>query len=615
MARGQKKSWQERLAQAAQEIGIEASTPLPSISQRNEAPSLSQIKNPLQTLNCADFSKEFAGKFNDSQPEEQRLKLLLEETAKADIQTCQPLYDVLNQRTAMLAGQILEVYFPARLRVGGIQGFRERLLPALHPVYGVPYVPASSIKGVVKAWAEHHQSESLETVQRLFGFLNEAASEDKQKASLGTVQILDAFPTTPCLSIDVATPQWNWKATQVEYGPSPHYLMSLQNVTLKVGLVKTSLGSEADVKLARTWLEEALIQEGLGSRISAGYGRVSQPQESTLEIGGQVSEASQLVKSRWHNSSHSFELWSQGIYSVSEQVELRSTAIRGVLRYWFRAVALSFCSPQDCQIFEAKLFGSIDTTLNKHKKPTHGSVRISVDIEGGSKLSNQGIDTPYYAKGTIHLESTNRGHLTLIKYILRLAIHLGGIGRGARRPLHCNSGRLRGCYWQSTDPQDSLGYDLDEWLTMLSSLRDICRGLLISSPPGVCSPGDTHNRYQDVLNQNARIYLVKANSTKHPKDVPSNQWKQQGKHQEVLGLALDFWYKSGFKGGTGNPSVGGKLNIPSFVWIQANNLCNPANAYQVITLFGVDYPDRDKFLKAIGKSIQLKDKVEITLPW
>jgi CRISPR-associated protein Cmr6 len=595
-------------------------SPVKSLNNEiHQVPNPSKIRNPLQTLNCIDFSKELDTKFSDTQSEEQKLLFLLEETAKADNKTCQPIYDILNQRTESLSTESFEVYFPARLRVSGIQGFRERLLPALHTVYGVPYVPASSIKGIVKAWAEHHQPEGLETVQRLFGFLNQAASEDEQKASLGTVQILDAFPTTPCLSIDVATPQWNWKGNRVEYGPSPHYMMSLQNVTLKIGLVKTSLGSETDVKLARRWLEQALIQEGLGSRISAGYGRVIQPQASTSETDSQAPEISKLVESRWRTSSHSFELWSQGIYSVSDQIELRSVAIRGVLRYWFRAVALSFCSPLNCQKFEAALFGSIDTTLNKDKKPTHGSVKISVDVEEGSKLNNQGSHTPYYAKGTIHLESTNRGHLTLIKYILRIAMHLGGIGRGARRPLHCNSGRLRGCYWQATDYKDILGYDLDEWMTMLKNLRDVCQGLcnqlLLVSNPEACSPGDTLHRYQDVLNQNARIYLVKADNTRHPQDVPHNQWKQQGKHLEVLGPALDFWYKSGFKGGTGNTSVGGDLGTPSFVWIQSNNLHDSNNAYQAITLFGVDHPKREDFLRTIQSSNQIQEKIEITLPW
>lgn len=613
-------SWQEKLAQAAQQIGVEVSPTPSSKTEKNKEVNISKMKNPLQTLNCLDFSKESAARFSDSQPEEERLKFLLEATAKADKETCQPLYDILNQRTETLAEEILTVHFPGRLRVGGIQGFRERLLPVLHPVYGVPYIPASSIKGVVSTWAKQQYSENLEVVHRLFGFLKQTPSEDVQKASLGTVQILDAFPTAPCLSLDVATPQWNWKENQVEYGPSPHYMMSLRNVTLKIGLVRTNLGSKADVEIAREWLEKALIQEGLGSRISAGYGRVNQAGISTTSTDSQVSESGQQIESRWRSSSHSFEVWSQGIYSVEDQLELRSVSIRGVLRYWFRAVALNFCSPQDCKKFEAALFGSIDTTLNRDKKPTQGSVRIAIDIEQESDVPNWNRCAPYYAKGRIHLESLNRGHLTLIEYILKLAMHLGGVGRGSRRPLHYNSGRLRGCYWQAAEPRDILRYDADEWKKFLDFLQDICQGvcrqLSLSSQPIECSPGDNQNRHQDVLNQNAWIYLVKANHTKHPRNVPSALWNKQGQYREVLGPALDFWYKSGFKGGTGNIAVGGKLGTPSFVWIASNNLDNDSNeAYQVITVFGSDHPERKKFIEAIQNSQDIQEKIEVELPW
>lgn len=623
------KSWQEQLAEAAQQTGIEVSS-IPSSSsdmRTDENPNLSTVKSPRETLKCIDFSTEASGKFNARQPEEQKIQSLLKEMAKTEHKTCHSLYDFLNQRTEALAEEIIEVHFPARLRVGGIQGFRERLLPALHPVYGVPYVPASSIKGIVRAWARQHKAQ--DDIHNLFGFLKQDASpDDLKQASLGKVQILDAFPTNPCLSLDVATPQWNWKGKQVEYGPSPHYMMSLENVTLKIGLVKTGLGSEADVKRAKKWLETALLQEGLGSRISAGYGQANKPENLPSDTDNSTSDASQPVQSRWRSSSHSFELWSQGIYSTSNQVELRSVAIRGMLRYWFRAVALSFCSPQDCQKFEAALFGSIDITLNPDKKPTHGTVRISVDIEGGSMLKNQGHHTPYHAKGTIYLESLDQGHLTLMKYILRLAMHLGGIGRGARRPLHYNSGMLRGCYWEVTDEQDRLGYESKQseqskqWFKFLANLKDtvqaLCKQHSFNSKPGIGSPGNIQKRYQDVLNKNARIYLIKADKIWHPSRLVNktgSQWPTQGNFKEVRGPALEFLYNSGFKGGTGNPYVGGNLGTPSFVWIQANNLQDSDHAYQAITLFGVDDEERQAFVDALEASSTLPEFQEIQLPW
>jgi CRISPR-associated protein Cmr6 len=545
--------------------------------------------------------------------DDQRIRIVLGKTADAD-SSCSSLYEQLNQRVESLACEIIDevtgkpkraivsVYYPWRVRVGGLQGFRERLLPAMHPIYGIPYVPAASIKGILRAWATKNNKDEVD-INNLLGFL------DGEKASLAAVEILDAFPTAPSLSLDVATPQWQWQGDEVKYAPSPHQILSLHDFTINIGLTYTSRGKQEDVQVVMGWLEQAMLDSGLGSRVSAGYGLASQV-NSVIK----TKEPSSL------QSEHGFELWSQGIYSISDQIELRSVAIRGVLRYWFRAIALSFCSPQECKVFEAALFGSLDASLNANKKPTQGSIRVSVDLE---EISNQDNNSPYYAKGRIHLESTNRGHLTLIKYILKLAMHLGGIGRGARRPLHWNSGRLRGCYWQPTSPGESLGYSLDDWQKMLGNLQDICRGickeLSLSSPPKACSPGDTEHRYQDVLNKSARIFLIKADNMRHPKNISGDQWPNQSKNSDVLGPGLDFWYESGFKGVNrnkeGNSRVGGKLGIPSFVWIQSNNLSNPNNAYQVITLFAADHTERKKFLKALESSSQLREKIEVPLPW
>ena len=52
-------------------------------------------------------------------------------------------------------------------------------------------------------------------------------------------------------------------------------------------------------------------------------------------------------------------------------------------------------------------------------------------------------------KGTIVLEAKEKKYLTLMEKVLQLASHLGGVGRGSRRPLHWNDPYpgLRGCHW------------------------------------------------------------------------------------------------------------------------------------------------------------------------
>jgi CRISPR-associated protein Cmr6 len=222
--------------------------------------------SPLQVLKQTSFRKDKDRELPDP---------IFEKTIAAE-KNVAVLYDYLSQKLEALADKTLKIKFPWRLRVGGLPGFRELLLPAMHPVYGVPYVPASSLKGVVRAWAEQQGEPIRSQVRSMLGYLDMDAKENA--ASLGKVQFLDAFPTGTCLSIDVANPQWHWpkegtppSALKVEFKPEPHSLLSLNDPTLHIGLKATRLGSKEHAEIVATWVEEAL-KSGLGSRLSAGYG-------------------------------------------------------------------------------------------------------------------------------------------------------------------------------------------------------------------------------------------------------------------------------------------------------------------------------------------------------
>ena len=67
---------------------------------------------------------------------------------------------------------------------------------AWHPTLGMPYLPGSSIKGLVRAWAREHAEDSPapDTMTRLLGGPGRA----------GSVCFLDAVPTAPAqLEADV----------------------------------------------------------------------------------------------------------------------------------------------------------------------------------------------------------------------------------------------------------------------------------------------------------------------------------------------------------------------------------------------------------------------------
>ncbi|MBV6628144.1 MAG: CRISPR-associated protein Cmr6 [Rivularia sp. (in: Bacteria)] len=520
---------------------------------------LDNIKNPLQSLNHKLFEKD--------EKNQEFVKPVIEASIEAE-RDCLELYQYLTQKTKSIADETLEVSFPWRLRVGGMRGFRDLLLPAMHPIYGIPYIPASSIKGSVKAWAKKSRNIDLAEIDRILGYL------EGDKASMGTVQILDAFPTKRCLSMDIANPQWKWEGEKVKYETSPHHWLSMDKPNLVIGLAHTSRSAKNsdDLSEVKKWLQQAL-SEGIGSRVSTGYGRLN-------------SNTSLL-----HRREYKFQMWTQGMHGSNQKnVEFRPTAVRGMLRYWFRAIALGLYSPKECKTLESQLFGTLEP------KTVEGSLRININLDN---LEEDEQLSPCFYEGKIVLETKEEKHLNLIEKVLQLSSHLGGIGRGARRPLHLNDKRLRGCYWLLTDFQ--LTNKKEDWENFFKKVYKAFTDVKPRYKPGEGNPGTPGNRYQDVLNKNTQIYIVPDPGMKHPRDV--KKWSE-GYKPEVLGKALKLLYSSNeYKGGErdvrkgvfeGNPLVGGKLNTPSYVVIKSN-FPKAINPYQVVTIFGANQQQRKAF--------------------
>jgi CRISPR-associated protein Cmr6 len=546
----------------------------PDISQVLEYPCL--YRSPLQELKCTAFRKEGKNELPDP---------IFERAIEAE-QSAAPLYDYLSQRIESIADKTLKITFPWRLRVGGLPGFRELLLPAMHTVYGVPYVPASSLKGVVREWAEQQDEAIRGQVRSMLGYLDMNAKEDA--SSLGKVQFLDAFPTGTCLSTDMANPQWHWSEENTHspgFRPVPHALLSLRNSMLIIGLKTTYLGSKEDVEIVAKWLEEAL-KYGLGSRISAGYGY-----------------ADGLIEKTQLSSEHHFKLWSQGMYGQNiYNAEFRPVAVRGVLRYWFRAIALGLYDPETVKKLEGNLFGTITP------KAIRGSLRLRITF-------NEDGDNPFRVSGKIRLEANSESQLTFAQLLLKLASSLSGCGRGSRRPLHWNNNRLRGCHWEVGN--SPIAMTREAWLNTLqeviSALVEVQKEDETLRPEAPIKINE--GRTQDVLDRSMQVYLLKSAGLKHPQDVLPEKWATEGSKYQITGEGLKLLYSSDkFKGQSmanpGNPNVGGavmgKIGIPSYVLIKS---IFPAKEvpYQVITIFDVDgHDDRATFANAIKDKGGLK---------
>jgi CRISPR-associated protein Cmr6 len=527
----------------------------------------SKISNPLQALNFAEFGEDSKG--NElSQP-------VLEAAVRAE-KTCTSIYEKLNRRTEELAGKegVITISFNWRVRVGGTRGFRELLLPVFHPIFGIPYIPSSSLKGAAKSWARQNPNTSQQEIEELLGIL------EGKEAKAAKVEFLDAFPTKPCLSVDVATPQWHWKDNKVDYKPEPHPLLSMEQPQILIGLRPSGRGTAADVETVKKWLENAINTSGIGSRVSSGYG---------CSIGKNPLLA--------HHKSYSFELWTQGMYGSTPptkdngyqgKIEFRPTAVRGILRYWFRAVTLALYEPTICQTIEDELFGKLSQ---------QGKFSLSVITNPSSRID------PYCYAGTIYLEATESKYINLIEKLLILASHLGGVGRGSRRPLHLLNHRMRGCNWDVSGVDLPLEYDAKKWEIFFDDLKKAFEK--VRSPLGshTSDPGQPGRRQQDVLDKNAQIWLLNSPNQVEPTKVKN--WSEEGDGATVRGTALNLLYSSDdFKGknitGKGNPFVGGALETPSYVWIKS--IFPVSNSpYQVVTIFGTNDNARQKFATELKK--------------
>ncbi|EGQ7641778.1 type III-B CRISPR module RAMP protein Cmr6 [Vibrio cholerae] len=142
--------------------------------------------------------------------------------------------------------------------------------------YGMPYIPGSSVKGVLRAWANQHLAGHSDELEQLFGTDD---SEQPYRVS-GLVTFHDAWwipdpakKEHKPFVLDVVTThhQAYYNGTQAEPSdkdsPIPNHLLAVQGSFLFV-----LEGEPAAIDLCQTLLEKALANNGIGAKTAAGYG-------------------------------------------------------------------------------------------------------------------------------------------------------------------------------------------------------------------------------------------------------------------------------------------------------------------------------------------------------
>ncbi len=159
---------------------------------------------------------------------------------------------------------------------------------AWHSTLGTPYLPGSSVKGVVRAWVttDEEPRPSREIVARTFGPDNALGSA----RHVGTVCFLDAIPVAPVkLDADVLTPHYaNWTSEDPPgdwCSPTPiPFLTTAAGTCFLFGVVPRSNDTGSDLKSVLGWLESALKWSGAGGKTAVGYGQFRRNDEVTRSL-------------------------------------------------------------------------------------------------------------------------------------------------------------------------------------------------------------------------------------------------------------------------------------------------------------------------------------------
>lgn len=523
----------------------------------------------------------------------------------------------LNQRTELIAGRnnTFTVKCPWRIRVGGHRGPESILLPAFDAL-GMPYIPASTLRGVARtqaireiAAAEKIKWKDAEQIALYFGSIE----TDNPSNSAGKVVFLDAYPIdskTGGLSLDMANNIWKWDdQRQPKYESNPNVFLSLQKSEFLIGLRLASNCQDKEVlERVKQWLIAGL-QAGVGSQINTGYGQLILEDKNKFDreffrvkfaLEGQLIHGHQ----KFNNIKEPYRTDSNGKLkpATSAVPEVRPTAFKSMLRYWFRAFALSVLSAEQVINWEGQIFGAIAP------KQQLGWVRVNI-LNGKliqkeprkreDKCGEQeGVLTLSYSVATP--KDRTQAISSLLKNLTWMMFNLGGIGQGARRPCYSRSNRQYAPWFRGStfyidadlDNPQSFWYapksarDFQRlFRTKLKAFYSALEDLIpdrnitskINSPLSFSQPSDRH--WSDAVDKHCRI-IVCSGEEQHGKP-----YALAVLHSDDLKIGQN--YNGNLCGQTKQPVK------PSPVWIA------DLEDYQVVTVFGATASPRSQYLQKL----------------
>lgn len=553
----------------------------------------------------------------------------------------------LTGRTGRIAqarkGITFQAECPWRIRVGGHRGPESMLLPAFDAT-GMPYIPSSTLRGIARTQAileklpldlVNSNKEAFKAawkqadleVAKWFGHLKAEKDADRS----GKVIFLDAYPLPDQsgqlggLAMDMVNNVWNWKSNNAppEYKPNPNALFSLKGAVFQIGLCPMSNSKEdlSACEQVRRWLVSGL-KAGIGSQVNTGYGRFlienAQLDDSQdlpqvkFNLKGQLIHGRQEFKDLkrpykwdWGNNTYKVKGRNQEYEAdtISEP-EVRPTAFKSILRYWFRTLSLGVLPIKDVEEkWEPVLFGAIQPQTRgwiEFQIQDSSDPDVKVQEKGKPCLEQSGLLKLSYSLAAPQSQEKRTLIKQLFEHLIWLMFHLGGVGQGARRPLYCRENRRpsRPPWYRGTElkvEKNDLFQEppkvLEEFCTVFHEhLQGFYQVLEQLTEQSIVHPRKIANRptrrgpWQDIVDANCKIVVCAGR-------------EENGKPFALSVLHSDDLKTSKIRNGREvleyDPELCGKTGERSPVWIKH------LGDYQVVTVFGANQNPRKQYLQEL----------------
>lgn len=150
----------------------------------------------------------------------------------------------------------------------------------LHHIYGIPYIPASSLKGVVRSYVikSHFESNEERAYQSewfcdLFGCRFESIYKE---ARIGRITFYDTFPiSAPTLVTDIINKHNDYEGgtpPNDTNSPVPIFFLTVENTEFNFSISTSNSKYNTLLEKADNLLKEAIESIGIGAKTSVGYG-------------------------------------------------------------------------------------------------------------------------------------------------------------------------------------------------------------------------------------------------------------------------------------------------------------------------------------------------------